>query len=177
MNQILDLLSSFLIGGIVLLALLGLNMQFTSKNQEIKLAEITQSSSTSIGRIIEHDFNKIGYGDPTDSSIVSISNNSITFRADLNNDGNIEVVNYSLINNANGKFVKRIINSNESKSWLQPIKNFQIFGLNVTSDTTYVSSQVSAVLVNLEYAKNDYLQDTLSIGVQWRRKFFPKNLD
>ncbi len=177
MNQILDLLSSFLIGGIILLALLGLNMQFTSKYQELKLAEITQYTSTNIGQIIEHDFNKIGYAIHSDTNIVSISKNSITFKGDLDNNGSIEKVNYSFISNQNGKFIKRIINSDENKSWLQPINSFEIFGLTKNQDTTYNADEVSAILVNLEYAKTDYYYDTLSIGVQWRRKFSPKNLE
>jgi hypothetical protein len=177
MNQILDLLSSFLIGGIILLALLGLNMQFTSKYQELKLAEITQYTSTNIGQIVENDFNKIGYGNQVDTNIVSISKNSITFKSDLDNNGSIEKVNYSFISNQNGKFIKRIINSDENKSWLQPINSFEIFGLTATQDTTYDVNNVTAILVNLEYAKIDYYVDTLSIGVQWRRIFFPKNLD
>lgn len=177
MNQILDLLSSFLIGGIILLALLGLNMQFTSKYQELKLAEITQYTSTNIGQIVEHDFNKIGYALQSDTNIISISKNSITFKGDLDNNGSIEKVNYSLITNNNGKFIKRIINSDENKSWIQPINSFEIFGLTQTQDTTYNSDEVSAILVNIEYARTDFYNDTLSIGVQWRRLFFPKNLN
>ncbi len=177
MNQILDLLSSFFIGGIILLALLGLNMQFTSKYQELKLAEITQSVSTNIGQILEHDFKKIGYGNQVDTSIVSISNNSITFKSDLDNNGTIERVSYSFISDDNGKFLKRIINSDENKSWLQPINSFEIFGLSSNLDTTYNPDNITAVLVNVEYARTDYYLDTLSIGVQWRRLFYPKNLD
>jgi hypothetical protein len=176
MNQILDLLSSFLIGGIILLALLGLNMQFTSKYQELKLAEITQSTSTNIGQVIENDFNKIGYGNQVDTNIVSISNNSITFKGDLDNNGTIEKVYYGFISNSNGKFLKRTINSNENKSWLQPINSFEIFGLSSSLDTTYNTNNISSILVEVEYARTDYYLDTLSIGVQWRRMFFPKNL-
>lgn len=176
MNQMLDILSSFLIGGILLLALVGLNMQFNNKYSEIKLAEITQTTSSKIGEIIEHDFNKIGYGNQVDSSIVSISKNSITFKADLDNNGSIERVNYSFISNTDGKFIRRIINNNVNNSWTQPINVFEIFGLTLTEDTTYNVNQISAILVNLEYAKTDYYPDTLSIGVQWRRKFSPKNL-
>jgi len=176
MNQILDLLSSFLIGGIILLALLGLNMQFTSKYQELKLAEITQSTSTNIGQVIENDFNKIGYGNQVDTNIVSISNNSITFKGDLDNNGTIEKVYYGFISNSNGKFLKRTINSNENKSWLQPINSFEIFGLSSSLDTTYNINNISSILVEVEYARTDYYLDTLSIGVQWRRMFFPKNL-
>lgn len=176
MNQTIDLLSSFLIGGIVLLALLGLNMQFTSKYQEIKLAEITQGVSSNIGLIVENDFNKIGYGDQIDTNIVSISPTSITFKGDLDNNGTVEKVSYSFISNNNGKFLKRIINSDENKSWLQPINLFNIYGINQSFDTTYTINEVSAILVNLEFAKNDFYQDTLSIGVQWRRMFYPKNL-
>lgn len=177
MNQILDLLSSFLIGGIILLALLGLNMQFTSKYQELKLAEITQSVSSNIGQILEHDFKKIGYGNQVDTSIVSISNNSITFKGDIDNNGTVEVISYSVISNDEKKFIKRTINYNENKSWIQPIHKFQIFGLSKNMDTTFNINNISSLLVNVEYARTDYYLDTLSIGVQWRRMFYPKNLN
>lgn len=176
MNQMLDILSSFLIGGILLLALVGLNMQFNNKYSEIKLAEITQTTSSKIGEIIEHDFNKIGYGNQVDTSIVSISKNSITFKGDLDNNGSIERVNYSFISNNNGKFIRRIINNNVNNSWTQPINSFELFGLTNSLDTTYNTSILTAILVNLEYAKTDFLYDTLSIGVQWRRIFYPKNM-
>ncbi|MCS7053996.1 MAG: hypothetical protein NZM09_09735 [Ignavibacterium sp.] len=176
MNQLLDILSSFLIGGILLLALVGLNMQFTSKYQEIKLAEITQSTSTNIGQVIENDFNKIGYGNNVDTSIVSISKNAITFKADIDNNGQIEVVNYSVIRNNNGTFLKRTLNRNESRSWTQPINTFEIYGISNSLDTTYVINNISSILLNVIYAKTDYYQDTTSIGIQWRRVFYPKNL-
>ncbi len=176
MNQILDILSSFLIGGIVLLALLGLNMQFTSKYQEIKLAELTHSTISNIGQIIEHDFNKIGYGN-VDTGIVSISSNSITFKGDLDNNGSVETVGYSLTSNQNGNFLKRIINSNENQAWIQPINTFNIYGITSTLDTTYFVNNISFILVNLEFARTEFYEDTLSIGLQWRRKFYPKNLN
>jgi len=176
MNQILDILSSFLIGGIILLAIIGLNMQFTSKFHEMKLAEITLSSSSNIGQIIENDFKKIGYGNQVDTSIVSINRNSITFKADLDNNGTIENVRYSLVTNNNEKFIKRIINFNENNSWTQPINSFEIFGLTKNYDTTYNINNISSILVNLEHSRKDLYGDKLSVGVQWQIVFYPKNL-
>jgi hypothetical protein len=177
MNQTLDLVASFLIGGILLLALLGLNIQFNSKYQEIKLSEIAHTNSSNIGQVIEHDFSKIGYGNLIDSSIVSITNSSIIFKGDLNNNGTIERVDYRLVTNSSGKFLKRTVNFDETKAWMQPIERFELYGISSNYDTTYNPNNIKSILVNVEFSKKDYKLDTLSIGLQWRRKFSPKNLN
>ena len=49
MNQVFDLLGSYLIGGIVLAALVALILHFTSKSQETTLSQITQYTVVETG--------------------------------------------------------------------------------------------------------------------------------
>jgi len=61
MNHLLDIAGSYIVGGIILLAVVGLTLHFSSLSQDVKMAEITHRSLTDLGEIIEHDFNRLGY--------------------------------------------------------------------------------------------------------------------
>lgn len=176
MNQTLDITFSFIVGGIVLFSLIGLTLHFTGKSQETKLSEITQRSALETGAIIDHDFRKLGYGTSIDTAIVKLDNKTITFKADLNNDGTANTVTYSEIKQSGVTYLERKIDNLQSKTWIVPVSEFSIFGITAAGDTTDVIANVRSILFEMRLSEKGMQGDTLAVGVYWKRQFFPKNL-
>ncbi len=173
MNQTLDIIGSYLIGGIVVLALVGLTLTYNGKSQQTKLSEIAQYTTEETGKIIEHDFDKLGYR-VSGNKIVSISSSSITFLADLDNNGTADSVTYSTFTQNQNLFLTRRVSSLQIKSWNIPIQSFTLAGIDSTGAATFNISNIKGINVSLATAKQSNAQ--YAIGAFWQRKFFPKNL-
>jgi hypothetical protein len=93
MNVLLDLLGSSFVGGMVLLLILKLNMygsnQRYSSDSELQL----QQNAKTQAEILDYDLRKIGYG--CDSTSIAIAQDErITFYADIDTNGTVDVVTY-----------------------------------------------------------------------------------
>jgi hypothetical protein len=99
-NTIFDIIGSIFIAGSLLIIVLNLQgdiaqMTFTYGNDLI-----VQSNMTTVTRMLESDFRRIGYWAALDSPLVgtkairAATVHSIKFLADLNDDGNLDTVKY-----------------------------------------------------------------------------------
>ena len=175
----LNLIGSFIIGGLLLISILTLSTHLTSKSQSTIMSEIAQSNITEFGRVVEYDFNKIGYG--VGAKIISADSSSIRFLADLNNDlnngGTIDSVNYSTI--ANGSLIKivRRTSLDQSNAFRFEAADFNIQGFDSNGNPTTNPSQIKSIRVSIVLDKEfRMLDETDQIGAFWSRRFFPKNL-
>jgi hypothetical protein len=93
MSVLLDLIGSVIIAGFVILIGLRLN-QTISGNADATRANVNvQESMVDIVRSIEYDFRKIGYGVPeTEVAILDTGSSYIKFKADIDNDGVVDQV-------------------------------------------------------------------------------------
>lgn len=97
MSAVLDMVGSFIIGGLLLLMILSVNANFNITSTEDRLELIVQENLTEIVEVLEYDFRKIGYGVTSAfTAITSIDTSAIAFWSDLDNDGTIDQVTYSL---------------------------------------------------------------------------------
>ncbi len=101
-STLIDILSSTLIGGFLLLILFRLNDATVENNYVYGGEAIAQSNLVEVVQLVEHDFRKIGFckdweklPDPS-KSILSASQNSIRFLTDEDNDGNVDTLFYFL---------------------------------------------------------------------------------
>ena len=176
MNSSLDIIGSYLIGGIVVLGLVGVMFLFNSKAQETKLSEIAQYSSEQMGDIIEYDFNKLGYG-VTGNKIVSITDSSITFLADLENNQTVDSITYSTTRENNILYLlRRVVEGAQNRQWIEPVKSFNIAGIDTAGNDTYTVSNIKGIDVKILITKEGYANSKYSIGAFWQRKFYPPNL-
>ncbi|MBX2975251.1 MAG: hypothetical protein KF721_03890 [Ignavibacteriaceae bacterium] len=174
MNQTFDITLSFIIGGMVIFSLIGLTLHFNGKSQEVKLAEITQRSILDTGEIIDHGFRKLGFGRDVNSSLVSISNKSITFKSDLENNATVNRVSYSEVTENGKVYLQRRVDNLQSKTWKTPIAAFSIFGISANGDTTNTITNVKSIVFELRLSEKSLKGDTLSVGVYWKRQFLQK---
>src|SRR5258706_8435408 len=105
MNQTLDTIFSFIIGGIVVVLLLGqtLNLRSTSGSQSMNTT--VQTNLTTVNDIIENDFRKIGYSllkPPADSGVVYARADSLVIKGDFNNSGTPAKITYFLSPTSHG---------------------------------------------------------------------------
>ncbi|NCS88887.1 MAG: hypothetical protein GW789_09125 [Ignavibacteria bacterium] len=175
MNHLLDIAGSYIVGGIILLAVVGLTLHFSSLSQDVKMAEITHRSLTDLGEIIEHDFNRLGYRVENGNKITSINANAISFLSDIDNNGTIDTISYSEITNQNEKFLRRRVANQTSSEWQMQVSDLLIEGFDSNGASTYTISQIKSVAVTV-MLENEKAEDANLAGKIWKRQFFPKNL-
>lgn len=99
-STILDIIGATIIGGLLLLTIVRLNSRAQENLIVYGSDKILQNSVVNLATLLEEDFRKVGYcADPnkiTDTTdlIITADLSSISFRADLNRDGNLDVVKY-----------------------------------------------------------------------------------
>ncbi|GEM_PF-814119 len=176
MGNILDIAGSYVIGGIVLIALTVLLLSFGSEAQEVKLTEITQRSLYDVGSIIEYDFNKLGYRVESGDKITSFASDGITFLADLDNNGTAETITYSLIESDNKKYLKRIAGTGSNNEWTYPVKGITLTGYDSTGTSTVNTNKIKSVAFEIELETDSFNSSYKVQGAAWKKQFYPKNL-
>jgi hypothetical protein len=97
----LDIIGSMVIGSLLLLSALAMNEKATSNTFQAQSSLTVQQNITSIVENLEWDFRLIGYCRNNDtlsanSFIISGDTNSVTFQADVNNDGIVDTLSWYL---------------------------------------------------------------------------------
>ena len=101
-TTILDILGSIIIGGMLMLILFRLTDGASQNTYNYSQDLIVQENLTTVVEILENDLRKIGYCRDwtkirnSDPMILVADSNRIEFLADLNNTGNLNVINYYL---------------------------------------------------------------------------------
>lgn len=119
MSSLLDIIGSFIIGGLLLLMILSVNTNMHQMSFEDRLELSIQENLYELTAEIDYDFRKMGYGVQNGSlAIIRADSNSISFWADLDNNGTLEQVAYRLgpvsevsgTENPNDRILHRLIN-------------------------------------------------------------------
>lgn len=103
MASMMALIGSIVIGGIFLLGLMNYYNDVTVRQQEQVSELLTQEAMATFAEILEFDFNKMGSGlNSPSGAVVSLvaGNTDITFRADVDDDGEAETIRYYTANTA-----------------------------------------------------------------------------
>lgn len=172
----INLSGSFIIGGILLLALLAIQFRIQDINRSQIINEFTEASMGGMANILDYDFNKIGYRVSSNPKILTINSSSVSFLADLNNDGSVDSVKY-FIRVASGKqyLVRRTTASVERESQIA-INNFLIQGYDSLNNASFAVSGIKSIDVQVVIDNNSFRSDTLSnYGSYYRRRYFIQN--
>jgi len=169
-----DLLNSILIGGVVLLASMGLFLYFSNYSQTTVSHELTQKNITEVGEVLDHDFNKLGYRVATSPKIVSIDSTEICFLSDLNNDGTVDSVNYFHRYSETDTNIVRRVSFGVQKEWEMGIQKFYVAGLDSINNITYDVSHIRSLFVKL-YLNSKTISGE-KVGSFWEKRFILRNL-
>lgn len=134
-NVILDLLGSFLIGGMLLLNIVNMNANASTQSSLYSVTRISQKNLVASVQIIENDFRKMGYGvaNPTKSILIA-DTSRIKFLADIDRNGVMDTIDYYIgpttelggSPNPRDRFLYRVINGETPSSANLGIVRFRL---------------------------------------------------
>jgi len=180
----LDIIGSFILGGLLLLTILNLEATLVDTSYRNTMQLIAQESLAGLVELVQYDFRKMGYGvpDPT-ASIRTMRPDEIVFLADVDEDGDVDTVRYAVSDtslarmtpNPNDRLLYRQINRQppEGDAWGVTELSFRYFDAN--GGETSTSSLVRAIQVSLT-VESPYAIGGEYIAVSWKGLFRPKNL-
>ena len=183
MSYMLDIVGSFIIGGLLLLAVISsyTNVSEFALNSSINLA--VQENLREWTHIVQHDFRKIGYHvDEPQTAIQSCDSSSISFLADIDNNGSIDSISYSISDtyqipgteNPRDRMLSRMINGQMITGSLG-LTDFQLRYFDGAGNPTWVPSNVKAVEVFIQ-VESTFPLDTTYVWSNWRGVISPLNL-
>jgi len=166
MSTMLDMVGSFIIGGLLMMMILNVNANFNMMSYEDRLDLMVQENLAELIEEIEFDFRKIGYGVQNPSlAIISADTSSISFWADLDNDGALDQVSYTLGPTSDGVQVGGSLGVVDFQLTLYDISGSQ------TTDPTLVKSLDYYLLL-----ESPFPTDTTYARSAWTGTVHPKNL-
>jgi hypothetical protein len=189
MSDWLDVVGSFIIGGIVILIFANLNISISVSASENLYSGIMQRGLTSAADLIEYDIYKIGYRN-SGNKIEIADSNEIRFYSDIDNDGVPDEINYFLgdaesfteTNNPNDFLLTREKNE-EIPAASIPVVDFKLIyydSLGQKIDYTLLSSQserdkIKTLRVRMKCESADMIDDHYE-AVEWEKTIRPKNI-
>lgn len=189
MSNWLDVVGSFIVGGIAVLILTNLNFSINTAASENLYAGIMQRNLTSSVDLIEHDFYKIGYRYSSNKMVIADSN-EVKFYGDVDNDGVSDKLHYFVgdpksyteTHNPNDYIVTRKKN-NESSTASIPVVEFKLFyfdSLGQIIDYTSLKNQldrdkIRTVGVRMKCESAEMIDGKYE-AVEWEKTIKPKNI-
>ncbi len=190
MNIILDIVGSLIIGGLVVLMVLNVNLNYTRLEGNQTFTKLVQSNATVGTALIENDFRKIGYRCTDSIKITVIDTAKVTALGDFDDNGVIDTLSYYLDritpvynapNNTKIKMLYRKVNSQTPAAINLGFTHFRLWYFDSLGNPTLLRSKIRTLkfAIQLEspykyQATSQY--DTGYYSMYWERIIKPKNL-
>jgi len=167
-STIFDIITSTVIGGMLLLMALRLNAQAIETNAIYQDNLNLQTGLVALVDIVENDFRKIGYCkdwtkiSPPNIAIVYADSTSIKFLTDIPSsptdfgDGNVDTIYYYTgsaggnPNNPHEKPLYRVVNGNSSTGWQLGVTRFALKYYDALNDTLHFPITDPTLIYELE---------------------------
>jgi len=185
MTSHINLLGSIIIGGLLFLMINRFNSSLSQNSKEQVLTSVTMENSTSITRLIEFDFNRMGLRVPlTTSSVVLADSNRITFLSDIDDNGVVDSVRYfvsdtSLVTstvNPRDRILYRLVNNQAQTDAALGVTRFHIRYLDQLGYTTTNLSQIRTFVITIR-VESIAPYDQQYPSFYWQTRISPPNLD
>jgi hypothetical protein len=183
MSTLIDVLGSVVIAGVVILAVITLTSNTTSTMYEKSSESTTLSNLASIVEVFDFDLQKVGYG-AQPPIILRADSNAIEFRADVDRNGIVDTVKYSLggtsglsgTTNPNDRILYRQLNTGPKVGSSLGVINFSIVYYDKSGAVTNDPASVRSFLVKLR-VQSTYPIDSTYADAYWEKRYFPVNLN
>jgi hypothetical protein len=150
----IEMPGSFIIGGLLLVSLMGLYFWYSNFTSSKNINAIVQTSSIELKKVIDYDFNKIGFR-TSNTKITAVDSNSISFQADLDNNGIVDTISYAF-----KKYLTRTVKPGAKTFQFNGIDNFIIACYDSTGQKTYQTKLIRNVAVKVHFNGKYLLTDT-----------------
>lgn len=189
----IGLVTSFLIGGIFLVAILSFNIQVQSTTQELTLSTINQTALNDIVEVITNDFNRIGFNTGIATPFTTIASDDVLFQGDVFDGDSYSATNIrwqfdtsdpvTSTTNPNDYYLKRTgpIGSSTYGTTKIPVVYFTVNYYTATGSVTTDKASVKKIEVELMIETGEPY--TIGDGVKeyprsvWKRIFVPNNIN
>ena len=192
MAALIDIIGAGIIVGILFLTIFGLGANLSQASYENSFTYQLQSNTTTIARIIESDLVKVGYHVPAGTEITAATASSVTFKADLKDNGTINTVQYYVgttseaaviaTKNPRDIVLYRVVDGQTIEANVG-VTGLQLKYFDAAGNETMTLNQIRSIYVkvNLESPERaikttDTAADTSYPGVFWEKTVFPRNL-
>jgi len=176
----MGLVISTVIGGILLIAILSLNLQVSQSSSTSTLDQITKTNLDNVAQVVTNDFTKVGYN-ATSPMITAAGPHSITFQSDIDNDGVVDVVNWTLTatgvsstDNPNDYVLQRTVGT-DITSITSGVTKFDLTYYDQNQQVTTVLTDIKSIKVDLE-CQSAVAVDNEYIKTSWHKLYVPWNL-
>ena len=175
--MMLDTQGSFIIGGLLMLSLLGLNMNLSSRHHELSSGHISQSTADELITVIQDDFRKIGHRVTGQNHIQRFDSTRIIFLGDLDNDSEVDSVEYMLSDttavpqtpNPRDRYLYRMVNGASPKPIALGIVSFRLSGFDELGNATMAPETLRTIEIALEVEATDPVGDAYNRAIRRAR--------
>jgi len=185
MNIILDLVGSFIVGGLLLLTLFRAQSNLVQRSDERAMDLIVQGNMATLVEILQHDVRKMGFSVPDSVDAVSAADStSLTFLADLDADGSIETVSYSVSDtsaasgteNPRDRLFFHRENGLPVEGMTMGVTNFHLTYLDSSGSETTTPAQIRAIEIEITL-ESLYPYGDRYARAAWEGTIRPRNLN
>lgn len=179
----IELAGSFIIGGMLLLSILSLNADIMQTATLNSLDTNAQQNVTNIVSILEYDFRKMGYLVPQGTdAITALTDTTITFLGDIDNDGVVDTVGYFLgpisepveTDNPNDRYLYRAVNGTVNDVALG-MRDWILTYYDISGSVTVTPANVRSIRISF-WVQTIIPFDITYGEARWEGRFTPKNL-
>lgn len=199
-STMIDMVGSFFIGGVLLLMALRLNASGMETNAVYNSNLILQQNITTLVRMIEEDFRKIGYCQdwkkiPDPSKSIRIADSSrFRFWTDVDNDGTLDSITYFIgptsqlldTPNPRDRYLYRQVNNIAPNRMNLGVTQFSLryrdaendqLSFPISDPRLVYFMEINVAVETQAPLEQDYMQDTTQYQVYWRQiRLLTKNL-
>jgi len=184
MSSYLNLIGSIIIGGLLFLMINRYHGSLNQNSQEQVLDSMTMENSTSITKLIEFDFNRMGLRvSTTTNPVVQADSNRITFLSDIDDNGNVDTLRYYLSDttlvtsteNPRDRILYRLVNNEAPIDAALGVTQFNILYLDWMGYETTDLSQIRTFVISLMVESIAPYEDRYS-SYFWQTRISPPNI-
>ena len=179
----IELTGTFLIAGIFILSILGMNFQLLETSALNNMQTMAQENIAEVASIIEFDLRKAGCGVPdTITAILAISDTTIRFLADIDQNGTPDTINYRLSSrtdaasteNPNDRYLYRSVNGSENDVAIG-LTNLRFDFYNEIGNPTTNLDSIRTIRIGFS-VQTLFAYDRQYGSADWSSQISPKNL-
>ncbi len=172
--SLLDTQGAFIIGGLLMLNILGLNLNLSRSHHELSSGYVSQRAADELIAVMQNDFSKIGHRVTGEEPIKVFDSTHITFLADLGDDGSIDKIEYSLsdttapaqTSNPRDRFLYRSINNAPKQGIALGVVGFELTGFDFRGNETIAVDTIRTIEISLEVEATDPIGETYNRSIR-----------
>jgi len=184
MSVILDIISSVIIGGIIMVIIIGIIANLSQSSYEKYESTRSESNRIALARQIEFDLEKIGFH-ATKPAILAADSNSIWFNADLYKDKVVRGVRYYLgsptetlvskTKNPRDRVFYREESGKATTVYNYGVTNLRFTYYDSTGAATTNRVVVKAIEITVDIETTEP-HNSVYQSFTWQKRFYPLNL-